>query len=103
MRAFSQENASELERVLVRDEDRGAPKCGGYSLSVATEDLGRHALPGPHDVNNRYQWSNTSTDPDGGAFTDFLAGLGAKSIPLPKVCFADRCDWRLPEISELQL
>ena len=36
------ENASELENLLVPDEDRQAPKYGGYSLSISTEDLNRH-------------------------------------------------------------
>ncbi len=61
------------------------------------------ACPDPHGVNNEYSWSMNLTDPDGVAFTDFLARLNATFEPSnPKGCFADRCDWRLPEISELQ-
>jgi Protein of unknown function (DUF1566) len=56
-----------------------------------------------HDVNNAYQWSSTGTEPDGGTFTKFLANLDGEEIPLSASgCFADRCDWRLPRISELQ-
>jgi hypothetical protein len=59
--------------------------------------------PDPHDVNNRYTWSSTGTDADGNAFIDFLARLNAKFDPHnPTGCFVGRCDWRLPEISELQ-
>jgi hypothetical protein len=59
--------------------------------------------PDPHDVNNKYRWSSTGTEPDGSAFTDFLARLNAKFRPRnPTGCFTGRCDWRLPEISELQ-
>jgi hypothetical protein len=59
--------------------------------------------PDPHDVNNRYTWSSTGTDPDGNAFIDFLARLNAKfDLYNPTGCFVGRCDWRLPEISELQ-
>ncbi len=36
------ENASDLELALVPAEDRLAPKYGGYSLSISTEDLNRH-------------------------------------------------------------
>lgn len=36
------ENASELELILVPDEDRLASKYGGYSLSILTEDLNRY-------------------------------------------------------------
>ena len=59
--------------------------------------------PDPHDVNNLYSWSLTGTDPDGVAFTDFPARLNATLDPgNPTGCFAERCDWQLPEISELQ-
>ena len=45
----------------------------------------------------------SGTDPDGGAFTDFLARLNATFDPgNPTGCFAGHCEWRLPEISELQ-
>ena len=55
----------------------------------------------PHDVLNRYQWSSTTTAADGAAFTDFLARLNG-TLPAGSACFAGHCDWRLPEISELQ-
>ncbi len=62
--------------------------------------------PDPHDVNNLYQWSLGGADPtlpNGGAFTDFLARLNGRFDPDAAAgCFADRCDWRLPKISELQ-
>jgi len=64
--------------------------------------------PDPHDVNNRYQWSDTGTEPDGGAFTDFLAKLNdpvfgaAATVNDVTGCFAGHCDWRLPNIVELQ-
>jgi len=54
----------------------------------------------PHDVLNRYQWSGTGTAPDGAAFNDFLSRLNGERAAL--ACFAGHCDWRLPEISELQ-
>ena len=61
------------------------------------------ACPNPHDVNNLYRWSNTLEDPDGGAFTIFLAQLNGELFPSAATgCFANCCDWRLPKISELQ-
>jgi len=74
--------------------------------------------PDPHDVNNRYKWSRTGgtgTEPDGNAYTDFLARLNgdptvvaataaeARGEPAddPTVCLAHHCDWRLPVITEL--
>jgi hypothetical protein len=58
----------------------------------------------PHDVLNRYQWSSfagSATAPDGAAYTDFLPRLNG-TLPAGSACFAGHCDWRLPEISELQ-
>jgi hypothetical protein len=71
--------------------------------------------PDPHDVANAYEWSNVAPDPNGNAFTDFLAKLNDSSQPATwssssassigtqtSGCFADHCDWRLPNIVELQ-
>jgi len=76
------------------------------------------ALPcaDPHDVNNRYDWSTTSTQPDGAVFTNFLARLNGDPTVVeatagestgdpaddPTVCLAHHCDWRLPAIGELR-
>jgi hypothetical protein len=52
--------------------------------------------------------SNSGSAPDGGAFTDFLAKLndpvfGAAATQSDVTgCFAGHCDWRLPNIVELQ-
>jgi len=54
----------------------------------------------PRDVLNLYQWSSTGTAADGAAFADFLPRLNGNLGGLP--CFAGHCDWRLPEVSELQ-
>ena len=57
----------------------------------------------PHDANNGYAWSSSGADPDGGTFTDFVARLDGEYDPFGATgCFANRCDWRLPAISELQ-
>jgi hypothetical protein len=52
---------------------------------------------GVHDMSNTYTWTNTSdgdyTDPDGTAFTVFLAALNRPP------CFAGHCDWRLPKVN----
>jgi hypothetical protein len=75
-------------------------KTGTLGSKIDCETAG---CPDPHDVNNIYGWSNTGTEPDGGAFTDFLARLNGEFDPeVATGCFAGRCDWRLPKISELQ-
>jgi hypothetical protein len=57
--------------------------------------------PDPHDVNNRYTWSETGSDPDGEVFSDFLTKLNDLEDP-GSGCFASHCDWRLPIIGELR-
>jgi cysteine-rich repeat protein len=58
-----------------------------------------------HDKNNDYTWSTGTNNPDGTAFTVFLAALnagmwlGTEDRP---ACFAGHCDWRLPSVSELK-
>ena len=57
-----------------------------------------------HDVSNRYTWSATGTAPDGGAFIEFLGALNNAQSNNGKTitgCFANLCDWRLPQIDEL--
>jgi hypothetical protein len=74
--------------------------------------------PDPHVVHNRYRWSDPAppaSEPNGDAYTDFLARLNgdptvvaatleeARGDPAadPTVCLAHHCDWRLPVITEL--
>jgi hypothetical protein len=64
-------------------------------------------LTDPHDADNEYQWSGSPPwdDPNGAAFTDFLAELnGCESADGITITggFADHCDWRLPSIAELK-
>jgi hypothetical protein len=64
-------------------------------------------LTNPHDVDNIYSWSSEldedNTNPDGSAFTNFLATLNQETTNDPQsTCFANHCDWRLPRLAELQ-
>jgi hypothetical protein len=59
----------------------------------------------PHDADNTYTWTASGTEPDGTAYTDFLAKLNnGNSIDGTTItgCFAGHCDWRLPTSAELQ-
>lgn len=64
---------------------------------------------GIHDKDNLYTWSDLvdfdDTDPDGTAFTSFLATLNlhtsSDSFAISG-CFAGKCDWRLPTVAELR-
>lgn len=76
-------------------------KTGTFGVPVSCQTA---SCTNPHDVNNVYRWSNSGQGPDGKAYTDFLARLnGGFVIEFDDdvSCFADRCDWRLPTLSEL--
>ena len=80
-------------------------KTGTFGTAIFCAGAG---CPDPHVVNNVYEWSNTGTVPDGGAFTDFSAKLNdpvffaAATSDDVTGCFAGQCDWRLPNIVELR-
>jgi hypothetical protein len=83
-------------------------KKTGTVGSFVTCEIEPAGCPDPHIVNNLYEWSNTGTAPDGGAFTDFLTKLNdpvfgqAATMSDVTGCFAAHCDWRLPNITELR-
>ena len=64
-----------------------------------------------HCVNNSYAWTSSGTQRDGTLYTVFLAGLNTDTVPESTngtgspggpACFANHCDWRIPNIAELQ-
>ena len=60
---------------------------------------------GVHDVDNAYTWTDgpRGTAANGTLYTDFLAQLNLDTTITPnQTCFANHCDWRIPNIVELQ-
>ncbi len=56
-----------------------------------------------HDVTNTYTWSTTGSASDGTLFTIFLSLLNSDVSPNGgSTCFANHCDWRVPNIPELR-
>lgn len=78
-------------------------KKTGTPAPFSPIDCGSVVCSDPHEVNNVYVWSGTGTEPDGNAFTDFLARLNGEFDPDAATgCFAGHCDWELPTVSQLQ-
>jgi Protein of unknown function (DUF1566) len=75
----------------------------GLMWELATGTVGGTATSDVKDVNARYTWSTTVNTPDGTLFTTFLATLNSDaSADATSTCFANHCDWRIPNIVELQ-
>jgi hypothetical protein len=56
-----------------------------------------------HDIGNSYTWSSTGGASDGTLYTTFLPSLNSDvSSNGGSTCFADHCDWRIPNIPELR-
>jgi len=91
-----------------RFEDRGLTVFDhqtGLEWEKKTDD------GGIHDKDNTYSWgTGPNWNPDGTAFTVFLAalnggavlGVSANGVTSSGPCYASHCDWRLPTVSELK-
>jgi hypothetical protein len=81
----------------------GTIDCAGQTVSGTYFGLANGTFNGAadtdycpdlHDVANRYTWSESGSDPDGTAFTNYLARLNSQA-------FGGHTDWRLPTRLEL--
>jgi len=115
--ALVAERANEVVRDpnAPRFEDCGDGTAADYQTGLQWEKKTDDGTV--HDVDNWYYWSTGSPyDPDGTAYTDFLARLNGDPTVVgatlgeatgdpaadPTVCFAHHCDWHLPAIGELR-
>jgi hypothetical protein len=77
---------------FIDNGDGTITNCATHLMWEKKDDAG-----GIHDMDNSYGWSiSLGSGPDGSVFSNFLDTLNT----LP--CFAGHCDWRLPELAELQ-
>jgi len=95
--------------VATRFEDRGKTV---FDHQTNLEWEKKTADGSIHDGSNTYSWSAGTNNPDGTAFTLFLAGLNAgpcvsasadgTTVTTASDCsFGGHGDWRLPKVSEL--
>jgi cysteine-rich repeat protein len=85
--------------LTVADQHTGLlweKKTGTYAPPIIRCKPGYQVCPNPNDVNNRYTWSGSGSDPDGTVFSDFLAKLNSAQG------LAGYADWRVPSFFELQ-
>ncbi len=92
--------ASQWAGVTRRFVDNGdgtvTDNLTGLVWEEKTNKDGIANLADPHDADNRYALSsNAAGNPDGSAFTNFLATLNTTA-------FAGHTDWRLPTVVELR-
>jgi hypothetical protein len=100
--------AAQAARFETHSTNPAVPEGTVYdtSTNLLWEKKTPSGTGGVHDVDNRYSWtvSQSGSAPNGDAFTEFLGALNdARSYNGKTVsgCFANHCDWRLPQIDEL--
>lgn len=88
----------------------------GTPVNCLDPDTPMGSCPDPHNVNNRYKWSDTGSDPDGTLFTLFLERLNNACDGDPTIScdsdadcgsdgpcgFAGYRDWCAPNVKRLQ-
>jgi hypothetical protein len=90
-----------------RFEDRGLTV---FDHQTGLEWEKKSERAGIHNWDNLYTWSTGTSNPDGTAFTVFLAALNGEcvtesadhtTVSKGLQGYAGRCDWRLPTVTEL--
>jgi hypothetical protein len=98
---------SQLPRYVDNGDGTVSDNTTGLMWEKKTGTINSAYCPGNaadvHDVNNCFTWTATGTGADGTLFSTFLAALNADtSTDGSSTCFANHCDWRIPNIVELR-
>lgn len=73
----------------------------GLMWEAKTGTFGTANTSDVHDVNKTYTWSLSGTAAEGTLYTSFLATLNSDASSTGiSACFANHCDWRIPNVVE---
>ena len=102
----SYQGALACKSTLPRYVDNGDGTVTDNKTGLMWEKKSAAGTADVHDVNNHYSYgvSINDTQQDGTLYTSFIAQLNPPDLSVDGTllpCFANHCDWRIPNIVEL--